>query len=220
MLSIRLSFFYRLSVLLAATLLVPACKSPRSGERGPPPPPQIPLFAETTYLDGAILVRAEFGPAAFHGPSGEAQEERSSARPSRSEHPERGAGGEGRGGGGRGRGQNTAPPNDGDTGAVRARASVGGAMRGPIRQALSITLTNTSDQPVHLRIAEVKSILGNIVPEPETFTLQPGGEQTLSPMRAGIRESVTEFHVTIRLRTVDANETQTLVLKPDGPPEA
>ena len=103
---------------------------------------------------------------------------------------------------------------------VRARASAGGAMRGPIRQSLSITLTNTSDQPVHLRVAEVKSILGNIAPEPETFTLEPGAEQILSPMRAGIRESVTEFHVTIRLRTVDANETQTLVLKPDGPPEA
>ena len=94
------------------------------------------------------------------------------------------------------------------------------AMRGPLRQSLSITLQNTSDAPVHLRIAEVKSILGNIVPDPETFTLEPGATQTLAPMRAGIRENVTEFHLTLRLRTAEANETQTLVLKPIAPPEA
>ena len=91
-------------------------------------------------------------------------------------------------------------------------------MRGPLRQSLSITLHNTSDQPVHLRVAEVKSLIGNIVPQPETFTLEPGATQTLAPMRAGIRENVTEFHVTLRLRTTEANETQTLVLRPTPVP--
>jgi hypothetical protein len=90
-------------------------------------------------------------------------------------------------------------------------------MRGPLRQSLAITLHNTSDQPVHLRVAEVKSLLGNIVLDPETFTLEPGATQALAPMRAGIRENVSEFHVTLRIRTADANETQTLVLRPIAP---
>ena len=57
------------------------------------------------------------------------------------------------------------------------------------------------------------SLLGNVAPEPETFTLEPGTSQTLEPMRAGFRENLTELHLTLRLRTVEANETQTLVLK-------
>jgi hypothetical protein len=195
----------RLSSLLIAILFMAGCNSPRAAERGPPPPPQIPLAAETTFLDGAILVNAEFGPFDFKGPK-EGENETESSRPSRGKRPERGSGG----GGG--------PPPSGDrdsAGGTSARRSGGGggggggggAMRGPLRQSLSITLKNTSDHPMELRVAEVKSLIGNIVPEPETFTLEPGASQMRPPpMRAGIRESVSEFHLTLRLRTVEANE--------------
>ena len=92
-------------------------------------------------------------------------------------------------------------------------AGGGGAMSGPLRQSLAITLHNTSDTPVHLRVAELKTIFGSFIPEPETFTLEPGASQSLDPIRVGARENLTELHLTLRLRTVEANETQVLVLK-------
>ncbi|WP_221031227.1 hypothetical protein [Actomonas aquatica] len=99
----------------------------------------------------------------------------------------------------------------------RPRAYAGpGARRGggaPPRQSLTITLRNTSDEALRLRVAEVRSVLGNFVPVPEIFTLEPGQLQALEPMRASYPAAIDELEVVIRLRTATDSEVQTLKLE-------
>ena len=55
-------------------------------------------------------------------------------------------------------------------------------------------------------------MLGNFVPVPEIFTLEPGQVQALEPMRASYPAPIDEIEVIVRLRTSDADEAQTLKL--------
>ena len=194
-------------MVLAPLLVIAGCSSPRSAERLPPPPPQPQLAAASTFLEGAIAVDATFGAFDFKGPTGGAQREPGTERPARGDRPGPPMG---MGGGGGMEGGERPRRSAGGAG---GGGSGGGAMSGPLRQSLSITLRNTSEEPIQLRVAEVKTIFGSFIPEPETFTLEPGASQSLEPIRVGARENLTELHLTLRLRTVEANETQTLVLK-------
>ncbi len=190
-----------------------------------PAEPQPKLAAESTFLDGTLAVTAVLEPFSFRRPGKQSSQEVNAddSPAARGERPARGMGGGGPPGGGMGTGGGMGGPPPGGGGAPGGGGGgMGGGMMGPLRQSLAITFTNVSDQPIEMRVAEVKSILGSFVPEPETFTLEAGATQNLTPMRAGFRENLTELHLTLRIRTVEANETQELVLtKTDdqpGPP--
>lgn len=83
---------------------------------------------------------------------------------------------------------------------------------GIARQSLTVTLRNIGTAPVELRVAEVRSALGNFVPVPEIFLLEPGEIQALEAMRAFYPSVIDELELVIRLRTKDAQEVQTLHL--------
>lgn len=83
---------------------------------------------------------------------------------------------------------------------------------GVARQSLTVTLRNIGTAPVELRVAEVRSALGNFVPVPEIFLLEPGEIQALEAMRAFYPSVIDELELVIRLRTKDAQEVQTLHL--------
>lgn len=83
---------------------------------------------------------------------------------------------------------------------------------GVARQSLTVTLRNIGTAPIELRVAEVRSALGNFIPVPEIFTLQPGEVQALEAMRAFYPATIDELELVIRLRTKDAQEVQTLHL--------
>lgn len=91
-----------------------------------------------------------------------------------------------------------------------------------MRQVLTVSVSNPTDAPVHLRVAEVRSILGSFVPVPSTFTLEPGQSQTLETMRASYPVNLSALDLTIRIRTAETNETQVLTLgaEPSPPPES
>ena len=100
----------------------------------------------------------------------------------------------------------------------RPRANVGpGApsLRGSgiARQSLTITLRNIGNAPIELRVAEIRSALGNFVPVPEIFTLEPGQIQALEPMRSFYPSVIDELELVVRLRTREAQDVQTLHLK-------
>ena len=98
----------------------------------------------------------------------------------------------------------------------RPRAYVGpgstAAGSAPPRQSLTITVRNDGNAPLRLRVAEVRSALGNFVPVPEIFTLEPGQLQALEPMRSSYPAPIDELELVIRLRTAEADEVQTLKL--------
>jgi len=83
---------------------------------------------------------------------------------------------------------------------------------GVARQSLTVTLRNIGTAPIELRVAEVRSALGNFVPVPEIFILQPGEIQALEAMRAFYPAVIDELELVVRLRTKDAQEVQTLLL--------
>ena len=83
---------------------------------------------------------------------------------------------------------------------------------GVARQSLTITLRNIGNAPIELRVAEIRSALGNFVPVPEIFTLEPGQIQALEPMRSFYAGVIDELELVVRLRTRQAQEVQTLHL--------
>ncbi|MCC5025403.1 MAG: hypothetical protein J6386_22650 [Candidatus Synoicihabitans palmerolidicus] len=64
-----------------------------------------------------------------------------------------------------------------------------------------------------MRVAEIRSALGNFVPVPEIFTLEPGELQALEPMRSSYPAPIDELELVVRLRTQEADEVQTLKLR-------
>ncbi|MCF3652441.1 hypothetical protein [Synoicihabitans lomoniglobus] len=81
------------------------------------------------------------------------------------------------------------------------------------RQSLTVTVRNAGTQTIKLRVAEVRSALGNFIPVPEVFTLEPGQLQALEPMRASYPVAIDQLELVVRLRTADAEALQTLVLR-------
>ncbi len=90
----------------------------------------------------------------------------------------------------------------------------GGAGRGASfpRQSLSLTLTNTSQETLHIRVQDVVSILGNFVPFPEKATLAPGESVTLEPMRGSLA-NLDELELTVGLAAGADRDRQTFVLR-------
>ncbi len=169
---------------MIALFIVGGCGSPPS----PPPGPQPVITGRGSYLDGRVEVVAELGPFRLVD-----------ALP-----PQRLGG----------------APVAIDTEPLtnrRPRDYAGPGARnrtgGPPRQSLTVTIRNAGDQALRLRVAEVRCVLGNFVPVPEVFTLEPGQLQALEPMRASYPAPIDELEVVIRLRTAEADEAQTLKLE-------
>ncbi|MCF3650294.1 hypothetical protein [Synoicihabitans lomoniglobus] len=192
--------------LALAVALLSGCGSPK-GRPDERLPPQPIITAQAYFVDHSLRVDAELGPFRRPRPPSDTgnDEERDDSRPRR---PMGGPGG----GGPRG-----APPaGEGGGGSTGGRPLRGAQVM--LRQSLTVTVTNVSATPVELRVAEVRSALGNFVPVPETFTLEPGARQTLEPMRAGYPANLDELELAVRIRTADANDAQTLRLQqPEQP---
>lgn len=180
--------------LALLTAMLAGCGSPR-GDGLDRPPPQPVITARGQFLNGTIEVVAQLGPFRLidalppdrvGGIPVVIDESREAAmRPARPfTQPALGQGGAGR------------PRMGQDT----------------TRQSLTVTLRNIGSTPVRLRVAEVRSALGNFVPVPEIFTLEPGSLQALEPMRSSYPASIDELELVVRLRTETADEAKTLKL--------
>lgn len=190
-----------LALALSATLLaVSGCtNAPRRGADGDRPAPQPVITGSNTFLDDRIQVIAQLGPfrlidalpAERIGGTPVAIDEEllTASRP-------RTYAGPGGAGGPAGRGSNIGGPPG----------------RGVARQSLTVTLSNRGTEPIRLRVAEVRSVLGNFVPVPEVFTLEPGQVQALESMRSFYPAAIDELELVVRLRTADADDLQTLKL--------
>ena len=82
----------------------------------------------------------------------------------------------------------------------------------PPRQALTVTITNTSDAPINLHVNDVNSALGNFAAVPEHATLAPGESINLEPMR-GALANLDELSLKLGLKADGKSEQQTITLK-------
>lgn len=168
---------------MIAFLIAGGCSAPPE----PPPGPQPVITGRGQYLNGELSVVAQLGPFRLVDSL-----------------PQRRLGG-----------TPVAIEPELDT-SRRPRAYAGPGLRSPAgsppRQSLTITVSNTGSETHRVRVAEVRSVLGNFVPVPEIFTLEPGQLQALEPMRSSYPLPIDELEVVIRLRTADADEVQTLKL--------
>ena len=185
--------------------LTSGCHGPQGKPPAERPAPQPQLLGHREFAETSLMVSAELGPFQRPRPSGdengrEATDHEAQGRKS------------GRPSGGRGE---RPPPGDTSGG---ARSGARPVRSTPMRQVLTVTVTNPTDRPIRLRVAEVRSILGSFVPVPSTFTLEPGQAQTLETMRANYPVNLDALDLKIRLRTVETNETQVLTLTAKEPP--
>jgi hypothetical protein len=216
--SFRLWRSWSAAALLLFSLVLVGCSSSGRG-RTDRPAPQPLLFGRTAYFDGAVIVEATLGPFRLQ-PAGGPLDRRppgpDDGEPipvSRGDFGQRGERETGTGfprgpreegsfGGGGGGARRTGAGGPGGAGTA-------GAMP---RQSLVVTLRSTSTDATSLRVAQVKSALGNFVPVPETFTLAPGATQELEPMRASYPAAIDELELLVSLRRAGREETQVVKL--------
>lgn len=165
-------------------------------------PPQPPLAGEIAFFSNTMIASARVSAPYRPRPAG--------AGEAGGEEGPRGGrpGGFGGPGGGEDR---PAFARMGDE--MRPRAGGRMAAGGMSRQALVVTFRNNGTEPVEVTVAEVKSLMGNFVPVPETFTLAPAQTQELEPMRSSLA-NLDELAVSVTLRRGDTRETQVILLKP------
>lgn len=172
-------------------------------------PPQPTLIATQAFLQNRIAVTAKLGASLPPRPTGGSDGGESEG--------ERGGrlGGRPPGGGGWGDGEGRDGPHMGGGmgmgGGGGPRRGGGGGASFP-RQALSVTLKNTSTDSLTVRVQEVVSILGNFVPFPEKATLAPGESVTLEAMRGSLA-NLDELELTIGLAAGTDRDRQTFVLR-------
>lgn len=114
-----------------------------------------------------------------------------------------------------GGGMRGGPRGGGEEGGMMRNGPPPGGMGGgmtPPRQALTVTLTNTSSAPLTVQVTEVNSALGNFAAVPERATLAPGEAMTLEPMR-GALANLDEFSLKLGLKADGKSEQQTMILK-------
>lgn len=176
--------------LLVFMLLVAGCahRGPRPGE-GPdiPGPPQPTLAGEGVFFGGTFVASARV------------------RAPQAGPHPGGGKG-PGLGGGGGPRGGGPDKPG-GERGSQGMRVP---AM--PPRQELVVSFRNTGPASVDVHVVEVKSIMGNFVPVPGTFSVDPGRTQTLEGMRSAL-DNLGRLDLSLTLRSGEVREQQVIVLE-------
>lgn len=122
----------------------------------------------------------------------------------------RGSGG-GRGGRGGGKMQNPEV-----TGEASRSISRMGSNQPPIL--LTLRLENTGTEDLDITIREIKSALGNFVPQPERLTLTPGQSAELEPMISRLGVIANEIPLQLSFRSAGQIESQTIILKNILPP--
>ncbi|HEX2100460.1 MAG TPA: hypothetical protein VHF69_07345 [Candidatus Synoicihabitans sp.] len=206
----------RLSLVscVVAGLFLAGCSSPdRRANRAPQPL----LLGRSSYFSDQVRVEVVLGPFRLHVP-GDRLDRRTPEPGDGEPVPIAGgrfgseagmgfprgpgeAGAFGAGGGGGGVGRRGGPPG-----------GMGGAMDGLPRQSITVTIRSAAAQPLTVRVVEVKSALGNFVPVPEQFTLAPGAEQPLEPMRASYPAPIDELEMLVVLRLDGREESQVVKL--------
>lgn len=203
-----------IAVVLAGFLA--GCTSSRrdTRDRGAPQPL---LFAQSAFSGGALTVEAQLGPFRFDD-TDPAFNRRPPAPGEGEPVPVR----DGTFGGRSGREIGTGfPRGSAEEGAFGEIGAAGGGRRGGPglagalpRQSMTVRFRSQSGEPIAVGVVEVKSALGNFVPVPESFTLQPGGVQVLEPMRSAYPAAIDELELLVSLRVRGKDETQILHLKP------
>ncbi len=205
----RSAIFPSGAVILLLTFIA-GCSSPqekRAAFREKMGPPQPTLIVTQALLKDRIEVTARLGGSLPPRSSGGGDEQAEGGR-----HSGGGPAGGGRWGGGEGR---DSPHSGGGMGMRdgEGRPQRGGAGGGTFpRQALSVTLKNTSTESITVRVLEVASILGNFVPFPEKATLTAGESVTLEPMRGSLA-NLDELDLTVALSAGADRDRQTLALR-------
>ena len=212
--------------MLALSCGLTSCGSPNGRRSGPPDiePPQPPLTGDTVFFGGTIAAHAEVGPfALLRHPPGEGGNSGSN-RPPRtggghaggfSGGMSGGMGGMSRGGGGEHAGRGGGMPGEDSADAPR-RAARGPAVQLP-HQTLRISFTNTGPTPVLIAVTELRSPIGNFVPQPESLTLAPGGSGTLEPVSGDAGGTLESVDVTVTLKRDRISDTQVLHLQGAAP---
>lgn len=212
--------------LLAVSIaLFAGCTSAPDTDRSRPPPQPV-LTGSAQFLGGSLVVDARIGP--FHrgelfegGEGGRAAPDDKSGTPRR--RPPAGYDGFGEVGGGHGdsgawRRQSESGEGRGETGERPTRAGPSGLRGGgsPLRITLTVTLRNTGAVPVHLRVSDLSSPIGNFVPEPETMTLEPGASQSLEAMHSSYPDSFESVGLHVGIRTAAGDEEHVIQLDSAG----
>ena len=189
---------------LGAALFLTGCASPHPPPQYPPEGAQPELAGRATYFGDAIGAEATvvaFRHARLGGATG--TRDRDTSAP---------------GGRRRGGGMGGPPPGEGGG----SRSDEGRPRRGfgdMPRQTMKVTFTNRTDTPVSFAITELRSAIGNFVPQPGTMTLEPGASGTLEPVSGDAGGILNWLNVTIALRRDRQTESHTLRLVPTGEAE-
>lgn len=169
-------------------------------------PPQPPLAGEITFFNNIVVATARVSAPQRPRPAASGE--------TRGEDGPRGGGRPGGGFGGPGGGEDRPAFARMEDGGMRSRSGGARLATGGItRQALVVSFRNAGTEPVEITVAEVKSLMGNFVPVPETFTLAPAQTQELEPMRSSL-SNLDELAVSVTLRRGDSRETQVILLRP------
>lgn len=196
-------------VATVLTALLTGCTSPqdkRAAFREKMGPPQPALIATQAFLANRIVVTAHLNSSLPPRPPAGRNDNEDEPGERHAGHPA----GEGRWGGGEGRNMPHFGGMDGGPGGGPRRG--GGAAAAFPRQALTITLKNTSASPITVRVQDVVSILGNFVPFPEKATLAAGESVALEAMRGSLA-NLDELELTIGLAAGTDRDRQTFVLR-------
>lgn len=195
-------------------LLASGCSSPSPrGPRGVQEIAQPPLEAHTacfaaTVEANAVVTAFRRGPLR-EGPSGESG--------SHDRHPGGGRPDGPPSGGGHG-GFGPPPGGGGHRGASESggeRPMSGGLGQMP-RQTLRVAFTNHAETAVTFAITELRSAVGNFVPQPASLTIEPGATASLEPVSGDAGGVLNWLDLTIGLRKDGQTESHTLHLVPSG----
>lgn len=196
-----------------------------------PEPAQPPLAGQAEYFGGAILAEARVtsfrSVLGVPGPMGE-----EGGKGGRNGPPPGGGGGGGfsMGGGGGGGGMGGPPPGGGGMGGPppgQGNSSsdssgpgrgMGGGMGSMPRQMIHLTFTNRSPYETTISVVELKSMIGNFVPQPASLTIASGASAKLDPVSGDAGGVLEWIDVVVSVRRDDRTEQQTLHLVPTGEP--
>lgn len=209
-------------------LLAAGCASHRPPKHEPhPEPAQPPLAGQAEYFAGTLLAEARV--TSFRSVLGEPGPMGEEGGKSRGGPPS-GGGGFSMGGGGGGGGMGGPPPGGGGGmgGPPPGQGSSSGDSSGPgrgaggmaamPRQMIHLTFTNRSPYETTISVVELKSLIGNFVPQPPSLTI-PSGQSAKLDSVSGDAGGVLEWiDVIVTLRRDNQIERQTIHLVPTGEP--
>jgi len=104
-----------------------------------------------------------------------------------------------------------------DSGAEAPRGTARGGGPQLPHQTLRISFTNRGAVPVQISITELRSLIGNFVPQPEQLTLAPGATAALDPVSGDAGGNLESLDVAVTLQHERITDPQVLHLHPRPP---